>query len=974
MDMPPLRPIPIRQVPLRRSSGSPLNSVLTKTMPRSGNGQETLNAIFDYLAFSTRSKPVNICLEDALTELLHAKTSVSFFPDHERQTFHSPTLNVTIPMTTSLVSLCYHSKEVLQVASPSTHASYDSTVDPDTPSLFTPIIDARGQIVCVIRSLATPGRSQFTTENQSDAEQFSRKMRNYVHLFLGGESGSSLRKLFLTLMEDTNARSGDVYIARAKKYQKFNFSSGEFSPVEHPGVAAGALETPVFIPDILRDKNYRESEDGRGRCSAVGVPVALGGAVGVFIFRGDLSDAALAKLAGRKDEMRLAFKEFNIGGNDGNDTAKTYRMFLEIFEAFNATLNSEMLVKSVVQKAAEVFGVEKAQMYILDRAQREIENQNHSRFKCDMGIAGHVITTEKEIVSDNIASLPFYHPAVDSNGLSDICCIPLMTEKRVVFGCLQLINRGRGFDDEELKLIRLFGVLIGVAFYNAIVYEASFDMSKRLAVKLPLQTDEEFETYVTTLVRQIIEIVHIDRCTIYRYNSEHNALRPWISVGGTVENPTIFVRDAITCLKGVLFNGDMISKFQQSWTQSVSNIRSVAESVSTSKISAALNGEIMNSFQPGGTSELNMCAFPLVSNEGQVMGALECASKTRVLPADMQLLDGFSFVVSELISNRVVKKKSSDEILRTFLKEEEDEAIIIPRTLMTCSVDSCLSDSFNYHLLDDQSMYSLLFSIINRFLSQSLERSALKNGTVMRYFIALSQAYSESRGLLFSRAVSRVQCVVNLLFGAKIERMYEQLELLALVIAALNYDLGRDSEVNNADETDMNVLASQMKWYSALACQRAIEIANEANLLGLFAAPTRERLWKLVCDFIVSLEDWNQCHLEGAFDPTIVSERMAVLKAILKCSQFGPLVLDTKLFRVEKLTMCEWFFRHGDYSKVKGIVFAGEPKDRAHINKAESVPAVLRDVALPMFAELGRVFGGLARHLANAKRNIDDLK
>ena len=101
---------------------------------------------------------------------------------------------------------------------------------------------------------------------------------------------------------------------------------------------------------------------------------------------------------------------------------------------------------------------------------------------------------------------------------------------------------------------------------------------------------------------------------------------------------------------------------------------------------------------------------------------------------------------------------------------------------------------------------------------------------------------------------------------------------------------------------------------------------------------------------------------------------MAVLKAILKCSQFGPLLLNTKLFRVEKLTMCEWFFRHGDYSKVKGIVFAGEPKDRAHINKAESVPAVLRDVALPMFAELGRVFGGLASHLANAKANVDDTK
>ena len=157
---------------------------------------------------------------------------------------------------------------------------------------------------------------------------------------------------------------------------------------------------------------------------------------------------------------------------------------VEISQNLIATLDVEIVLRSIVDKAVELLHCQAGSLLLVDDDTQELifkvavgpagERLLGMRLPPGAGIAGAVAKGGRPLIVHNVKSDPRHYPAVDANTsltTETILCVPLSSKEHVI-GVIEVMNKidGTAFSVEDQDLLVAFAVQSAIALENARLY------------------------------------------------------------------------------------------------------------------------------------------------------------------------------------------------------------------------------------------------------------------------------------------------------------------------------------------------------------------------------------------------------------------------------------------------------------------------------------------------------------------------
>ncbi|OHT05506.1 hypothetical protein TRFO_26781 [Tritrichomonas foetus] len=260
------------------------------TSPQSLEQLSHLQIVFDEFINETSDKPFHYCVEQAISNLLGTYLSISYFADLNNHTLYSPTTDSTFPCTKSIVGFSYRTNQVISLANPTTHECYDEEIDNNRATIYTPLSNRCGEVICVVKTFAGAGRTVFNENDIFQASKFAAKFRSYSHLFLMSASpnmpflsktlvSNDIYSILRTIRNHFRARKIDFYKYDRVSENKYKLldENKEFYPIKIIGFVQTVIESnsPQTSLNITKEISYDANEDGKYQENVMAIPVPL---------------------------------------------------------------------------------------------------------------------------------------------------------------------------------------------------------------------------------------------------------------------------------------------------------------------------------------------------------------------------------------------------------------------------------------------------------------------------------------------------------------------------------------------------------------------------------------------------------------------------------------------------------------------------------------------------------------------------
>lgn len=163
---------------------------------------------------------------------------------------------------------------------------------------------------------------------------------------------------------------------------------------------------------------------------------------------------------------------------------------VEINGIINSTLNISHLLSIIMEMIKDIMGTETSTLLLFDEASNELvfkvalgdageELMEKYRVQIGQGIAGWVAQNRKSVIVNDAYQDSRFDPRYDkSTGFvtRSIICSPLLFKGKLI-GVIQAINRvsGKGFDENDMNLFRIFSNQAALAVQNAIFFQRAIE-------------------------------------------------------------------------------------------------------------------------------------------------------------------------------------------------------------------------------------------------------------------------------------------------------------------------------------------------------------------------------------------------------------------------------------------------------------------------------------------------------------------
>ncbi|MBI4286833.1 MAG: GAF domain-containing protein [Chloroflexi bacterium] len=303
------------------------------------------------------------------------------------------------------------------------------------------------------------------------------------------------------VMRLVRADAGVICLLDAEKAELFSSAHRGFSQTilerirrqklaDDPiGSKVVATKSPVIIPRVLEYGDPRIVEMARqeGFSSGMSFPLtSQGKVVGVLALAGRrdgaFDDSTVGLISGIANQVAIAIERACLF-DDGARRNRELAALIELSTAVSSSLNVKEVIKTALDKALELLGVEAGEVWLWDEASQEMVMASHSglfpeafkevtRFKMGVGFPGLVAMTGDPIIcSDITMEERFIRNSVMKAGIRFYACVPLKAKGKVV-GAMDLASKEcRQLTPRELQFITSIGNQIGVAIENALLYQ-----------------------------------------------------------------------------------------------------------------------------------------------------------------------------------------------------------------------------------------------------------------------------------------------------------------------------------------------------------------------------------------------------------------------------------------------------------------------------------------------------------------------
>jgi sigma-B regulation protein RsbU (phosphoserine phosphatase) len=163
---------------------------------------------------------------------------------------------------------------------------------------------------------------------------------------------------------------------------------------------------------------------------------------------------------------------------------------VEINGIINSTLNISRLLSIIMEMIKDIMATETSSLLLFDEISNELvfkvalgdageELKEKYRVKLGQGIAGWVAQNRKPVIVNDVYNDPRFDSMYDMNTgfvTHSIICSPLLFKGKLI-GVIQAINpvSGRGFDEEDMNLFRVFSNQAALAVQNAIFFQRAIE-------------------------------------------------------------------------------------------------------------------------------------------------------------------------------------------------------------------------------------------------------------------------------------------------------------------------------------------------------------------------------------------------------------------------------------------------------------------------------------------------------------------
>jgi sigma-B regulation protein RsbU (phosphoserine phosphatase) len=173
---------------------------------------------------------------------------------------------------------------------------------------------------------------------------------------------------------------------------------------------------------------------------------------------------------------------------EADRSAKRLRRLLEAAKLLNSTIDLAELTGIILKIVREEVHIDRGTVFLIDYDRRELLSlvaqgveKSEIRIPIKTGIAGAVASTGETIDIPDAYQDSRFNPAIDASldyRTKDVFCMPILNRSAHPVGVLELLNRSRPFQDDDIEFLRSVSVHMGLALENAWLHRQLLEKRK----------------------------------------------------------------------------------------------------------------------------------------------------------------------------------------------------------------------------------------------------------------------------------------------------------------------------------------------------------------------------------------------------------------------------------------------------------------------------------------------------------------
>lgn len=992
----------------RSYSGCSVSKPLGKLREVPLQEKMSISSCIEKIVLLSNDRPVNIALEMVLTKKFNANHTYCFMTTTQSDKLYCSTLSKCIPTSSSTIADVFNGKELKYHPNPATQTHFNISIDPSTdPSIYMPIINGQG----VVKGVAVISKKNtFSNVEIKKATEFSKRFGLYYDFIVNSavpEIKSS--DYLLEIRNHFGSRAIDLFQFEAGQFQKFNQETGNFDNIESPGASLYSLQNNVQIalPNVRASPTYKQDIDGDNDEPVLIQPFAVSNAVYAVVLRGKSNSLPFSTIDCMKIDALapILTKQFDTDAEGEGNSMQTpiserLQALLAVAEVIFGVLDLDSLLPTIMDTACNLLNTERCSLFILDKTTNELVTRFHGgldtaiRVKNGVGIAGYTAQSGKCVnITDAYADSRFDKTSDIQTGFHtrSLLTVPIYDNRGAVAGVTEMINRkdGKAFDDDDIKMMVAFNVFCGISIDNANLYNTSLQLMNNLKsfieASAAMGKDAQLQNVIHELIETMRGVINGSYAACYIYDNDTEEISLLDEVG-KIKDGEKFAEIVIKSREQQMFNFVEEIECDEEYCK-ISSRRMINNNTTASgKISGIKE---LNDLNIDTDLDLKkIIAFPLLTNDNQIIGTIQIGTNHIILPEDMKLLNCFCVFAALSIDKDRLRKVASvgaaESRIRKMLLESERGVGDIPKFLLIepTKMDTLLKINFDAQRWDGIGHLRVVFYLMNYF--GVMKEQKVRNDTFLHFLDEISNSYNKVPYHNWRHAVDVTQFVSYQLALTGVHKILTPLELFALLIAAICHDVNHDgftNVYNEKAETPLGILFKNQSVMETHHCQVAIQVVSNdlCNIFSSFDSPKIKQVWTLIIALILTtdmgkhhstLERINKRLDEGPLKPDNEQDRFMMMELILKCSDISNVSRPFELADKWCDVLCEEFFRQGDLEKTSGMEYTSPLNDRAHLDKPKSQIGFYTFVCLPLFQTAARAMPQLQVNVDKINSNL----
>lgn len=636
----------------------------------------------------------------------------------------------------------------------------------------------------------------------------------------------------------------------------------------------------------------------------------------------------------------------------------------------------------------------------------EEASNNCIRLEWNKGIVGHVAALGEPLNIKDAYEDPRFNAEVDQitgYRTQSILCMPIKNHREEVVGVAQAINKKSGnggiFTEKDEKDFAAYLAFCGIVLHNAQLYETSLLENRRNQVLLDLaslifEEQQSLEVILKKIAATIISFMQVQKCTIFIVDED---------CSDSFSSVFHMEYQELEKASDTLMRERDTSRVNYMYAQYVKN---TMEPLNISDVSKdrrfPWTNESTGAVHPQCTRSL-LCTPIKNGKKNKVIGVCQLVNKMEensglVKPFnrnDEQFLEAFVIFCGlgiqntqmyEAVERAMAKQMVTLEVLSYHASAAEEEtrelqslaAAVVPSAQTLRITDFTFSD-FELSDLDTALCTIRMFTDLN--LVQNFQ---MKHEVLCRWILSVKKNYRKHVAYHnWRHAFNTAQCMFAALKAGKIQNKLTDLEILALLIAALSHDLDHRGVNNSYIQRSEHPLAQ-------LYCHSIMEHHHFDQCLMILNSPGNQILSGLSIDeYKTTLRIIKQAIL--ATDLALYIKRRGEFFELIRKKQFNLEDPHQKeLFLAMLMTACDlsaitkpWpiqqriaelvateFFDQGDKERKELNI---EPADLMNREKKNKIPSMqvgfIDAICLQLYEALAQVSEDCSPLLDGCRKN-----